>query len=39
MPRFGLGAAAQHLPATGRLENARSRIERVKPAGAGSGKE
>jgi hypothetical protein len=26
MPRFGLGAAAQHLPATGRLENARSRI-------------
>jgi hypothetical protein len=28
MPRFGLGAAAEHLPATGRLENARSRIDR-----------
>jgi len=28
MPRFGLGAAMQHLPATGRLESARSRIGR-----------
>jgi hypothetical protein len=28
MPRFGLGAAAGHLPATGRLESARSRIGR-----------
>jgi hypothetical protein len=28
MPRFGLGAAAGHLPATGRLESARSRIDR-----------
>jgi hypothetical protein len=26
MPRFGLASAAQHLPATGQLENARSRI-------------
>jgi hypothetical protein len=39
MPRFGLGAAAQHLPATGRLESARSRIERSKPADNGVGKE
>ncbi|MGD0630141.1 MAG: DUF4188 domain-containing protein [Terracidiphilus sp.] len=39
MPRFGLGAAAQHLPATGRLESARSRIERSKPAVNGPGKE
>jgi hypothetical protein len=28
MPRFGLGAAVQHVPATGRLESARSRIAR-----------
>jgi len=26
MLRFGLGGAVQHMPATGRLENARSRI-------------
>jgi Domain of unknown function (DUF4188) len=39
MPRFGLGAAANHLAATGRLENARSRIERAKPVGDGAGKE
>jgi hypothetical protein len=26
MPRFGLAGAARHVPATGRLENARSRI-------------
>jgi hypothetical protein len=39
MPRFGLGAAAQHVPATGRLENARSRIERAKAASDGAGKE
>ncbi|MGO9340862.1 MAG: DUF4188 domain-containing protein [Terracidiphilus sp.] len=39
LPRFGLGAAAQHLPATGRLESARSRIERSKTAGNGAGKE
>jgi hypothetical protein len=39
MPRFGLGAAANHLPATGRLENARSRIERPKPAGESPGRE
>jgi hypothetical protein len=38
MPRFGLGAAAQLMPATGRLENARSRIERPKPAPDGTGK-
>jgi hypothetical protein len=30
MPRFGLGAAAQHVPATGRMESARSRIGREK---------
>jgi len=28
MPRFGLAAAAQHVTATGRLENARSRLAR-----------
>jgi Domain of unknown function (DUF4188) len=28
MPRFGLSAAAEHVPATGRMENARSRINR-----------
>jgi hypothetical protein len=32
MPRFGLGAAAQHLPATGRLDTARPRIGRSKSA-------
>jgi hypothetical protein len=26
MPRFGLGASVRHVPATGRLESARSRI-------------
>jgi hypothetical protein len=31
MPRFGLGAAAEHLPATGRMESARSRINRSVP--------
>lgn len=34
MPRFGLGAAADHIPITGRLDSARSRIER----GAGEAK-
>jgi hypothetical protein len=33
MPRFGLGAAAEHLPATGRLESARSRIDRSVSSG------
>ena len=28
MPRFGLGAAVNHVPATGRLNDARSRIAR-----------
>jgi hypothetical protein len=28
MPRFGLGGAVQHIPATGRMEDARSRIGR-----------
>ncbi|HTW79325.1 MAG TPA: DUF4188 domain-containing protein [Terracidiphilus sp.] len=28
MPRFGLGAAIDHLPATGRLNDARSRMAR-----------
>jgi hypothetical protein len=28
MPRFGLAAAAQHVDATGRLENARSRMDK-----------
>jgi len=28
MPRFGLGRAVAHLPATGRLQDARSRIAR-----------
>ncbi len=32
MPRFGLGAAAEHMPAVGRLESAGSRI--AKPDGA-----
>ena len=32
MPRFGLGAAAEYIPATGRLENASSRIQRNVPA-------
>ena len=31
MPRFGLSAAAQHMPATGRLDSARSRIASQKP--------
>ncbi len=30
MPRFGLGAAAEHLPAVGRLEMARSRIAKAQ---------
>lgn len=29
MPRFGLGRAVQHLPASGRLDTARSRIGRA----------
>jgi hypothetical protein len=29
MPRFGLGAAADHQPASGRLEHARSRIAKA----------
>jgi len=33
MPRFGLAAAAEHLPATGRLDSARSRIGRDVPQG------
>ncbi|MGA2217424.1 MAG: DUF4188 domain-containing protein [Terracidiphilus sp.] len=28
MPQFGLGSAAKHVPVTGRLEDARSRMER-----------
>jgi hypothetical protein len=32
MPRFGLGAALQHLPRTGRLDTARSPIGRSKSA-------
>jgi hypothetical protein len=31
MPRFGLSAAAEHVPVTGRLETARSRIGRDVP--------
>jgi hypothetical protein len=27
MPRFGLAKAAEHVPVTGRLDNARARIE------------
>jgi hypothetical protein len=34
MPRFGLAGAAQHLPATGRFETARSRIEPPKSQAA-----
>jgi hypothetical protein len=34
MPRFGLAAAAEHLPASGRLESARSRIGRDAPQGS-----
>jgi hypothetical protein len=30
MPRFGLGAAAEHLPSAGKLDTARSRIGREK---------
>ena len=30
MPRFGLGAAAEHAPASGRLETARSRIAKAQ---------
>lgn len=30
MPRFGLGRAAQHIPAVGRLEHASSRIAQTK---------
>ncbi len=30
MPRFGLGAAAEHLPSAGRLDTARSRIGEEK---------
>lgn len=30
MPRFGLAAAADHLPVTGRLESARQRIGKVE---------
>jgi hypothetical protein len=30
MPRFGLGRSVQHLPAIGRLENARTRIEKPR---------
>lgn len=37
MPRFGLGAAAEHLPATGRLEGARSRMGRAKSDSSPSG--
>ncbi len=32
MPRFGLGAASNHVSATGRLESARSRIARPEAA-------
>jgi hypothetical protein len=34
MPRFGLAVAAEHLPATGRLDSARSRIGRDVPQGS-----
>jgi len=37
MPRFGLGASSELLPATGRLDNARSRIERATAAGDDAG--
>jgi len=30
MPRFGLGAAAEHVPSTGRMDTARSRIGLVE---------
>jgi hypothetical protein len=30
MPRFGLGSAAQHVTAVGRLEQASSRIAQTK---------
>ncbi|HEV2485227.1 MAG TPA: DUF4188 domain-containing protein [Terracidiphilus sp.] len=29
MPRFGLGVAAEHVTASGRLEHARSRIAKA----------
>ena len=32
MPRFGLGAAVNHVPATGRMESARSRIGKPQAA-------
>jgi len=32
MPRFGLGAAANHVPATGRMNTARSRLQPEPPA-------
>lgn len=35
MPRFGLAAAAAHVPITGPLDNARSRIGREKASEAG----
>ncbi len=31
MPRFGLGRALQHVPASGRMQSARSRIGRSGP--------
>jgi hypothetical protein len=34
MPRFGLAAAADHLPAAGRFDSARSRIGRDVPQGS-----
>ena len=34
MPRFGLARAAEHVTATGRLEQARSRIKQGKNGGA-----
>jgi hypothetical protein len=33
MPRFGLGAAVDHVPAVGRLESALSRMKRRENAG------
>jgi hypothetical protein len=39
MPRFGLAAAAEHVPVTGRLEAARTRLARTESAGAETGSE
>jgi len=36
MPRFGLAAAANHVPAVGRMETARSRMSQVSDTGSQS---